>query len=58
MKPQTANTISIIVYFIAGLISLNFLDTLLFHILGIAFLIAGVYGIVAIIKTGLFIFEK
>jgi len=57
MKPQTANAIAIIIYFVAGLISLNFLDTLVFHILGIAFVIAAIFGVVSLHKTGKFLFN-
>jgi hypothetical protein len=57
MKPLTANIISILIYFIAAAISLNFINTVTFHILGIAFIIAGAFGIVSLFKTGNFLFK-
>lgn len=58
MKPETANVIAIVVFFAAGFVSLNFIGEAVFNILGIAFIIAGVFGIVSMFKTGKFLFEK
>ena len=49
--------ILIAAYFLAGLISLNSLNFLAFDILGIALLIAGVFGIVCLGKQGRFMFK-
>ena len=51
MKDNTKNTLLIFVYFVAGLISLNVLPSSLpTHILGICFIIAMCYCIVAVSK--------
>jgi hypothetical protein len=52
------DTLAIITFFAAGYISLNSLnEILLYNILGIAFFIAGLYGIVSIGKNKGFIFS-
>jgi len=50
------NVIVILVYFIAAMFSLNGLGTLAFRIIGVACIIAAVFGVVSLYKTGRFLF--
>ena len=56
---KTWDIISIVVFFLAAYFALNFFeDHIFFHIFGIAFIIAGAYGIISMFKTEKFIFNK
>lgn len=53
------NILSLLVYFAGTYISLNvFPSELLYNILGVSFLISGVYGIIAIYKNSRYIFGE
>jgi len=55
---KQADKTVILLYFIAAFISLNRLDpTLSLHALGIAFIVAGTYGIVVVSKNKTFLFQ-
>ncbi|MBI2452330.1 hypothetical protein HYV50_04625 [Candidatus Pacearchaeota archaeon] len=57
MRTQTKNKIAVGIYFIAGLISLNFLaDSVINHILGIACLVSAIYGSICVAKNKNFLF--
>ncbi|MFH1425503.1 MAG: hypothetical protein ABIG28_02115 [archaeon] len=57
MKPPTADQLVIAVYFLSALITLNLIpSSLTTNILSIAFIIAGVYGVIALSKKKKFIF--
>jgi len=54
---RKGDIMAILLYFLAAFIALNkFGDFVAFHILGIAFIIAGVYGIVCLHKKHKFVF--
>jgi len=55
-KIKLKNQMAIIIYFCAFYISLNLFKGLLFDILGIAFFISFLYGMLSIAKNDYFIF--
>jgi len=58
INPKTKDKFAAAIFLIAGLLSSNISQaTLTTHALGIAFIIAGVYGIIAISKNQKFIFN-
>ncbi|MBU0907028.1 MAG: hypothetical protein KKD18_02205 [Nanoarchaeota archaeon] len=56
MKKETANNISITIFIMSAFLASNLIGTLTWNILSVAFLIAGIYGIVCSFKNQKFIF--
>jgi hypothetical protein len=56
MKKETANKISIGIYLASAFLSANILGGLFWNIMSIAFLIAGMYGIVCLFKEIKFLY--
>jgi hypothetical protein len=56
MEKRTKSIIVIFAYLFAAIVSSNILDALFWNILSIAFLVAGVYGLVSLTKTKEFLF--
>jgi len=53
---ELKNIFVITIYIIGAIVALNIINTLVFHIIGIALLIAAIYGIVVIGKRKKFLF--
>lgn len=56
MKKETANNIAIAIFLISAFLSSGVVGGLFWNIMSVAFLIAGVYGIVCVYKKQKFLF--
>jgi hypothetical protein len=51
------NSFAVVLFLLAAFVSLNIIKTLVFQILGIAFIVAFVYGLIALYKKNKFVFS-
>ena len=56
MKKETANKIGIAIFLISSFLASNVLNGIFWHIMSVAFLIAGTYGIVCEFRKVKFLF--